>query len=160
MKKIIFKNKRGFLLGEETLKIIISVIAIGFLVYFLSSLYLTTSQQQKKVEASSTIERIGEIIKNLNVEEEIISSIEPSGWFIYSFVNEERPNSCAGQNCLCLCKKSFLGIKDQSKKCSEDGICEIVENLEKFDALKILSKGQTSLKILKDANRVLVEEIK
>ena len=33
-------NRKGFLLAEETLKIILALIAITFLVYFLVSLYM------------------------------------------------------------------------------------------------------------------------
>ncbi|KKK68866.1 hypothetical protein LCGC14_2939740, partial [marine sediment metagenome] len=35
-------KKKGFLLAEETLKMILAVIAIGFLAFFLTSLYFNS----------------------------------------------------------------------------------------------------------------------
>ena len=40
------KNKKGFLLAEETLKIILAVIAIGFLAYLLFSIYKSGSDSK------------------------------------------------------------------------------------------------------------------
>ena len=49
------KNKKGFLLAEETLKIIIAVIAIGFLVYFLVSLYFSAKASKETEQAEETL---------------------------------------------------------------------------------------------------------
>ena len=56
-------NKRGFLLGEETLKIVLAVIAIGFLVFFLVSLYssYTRNKDLELAEAS-----LGYLIEGIN----------------------------------------------------------------------------------------------
>lgn len=50
---MIIKNKKGFLLANETLKIIIAVICIGFLIYFLAMLYLSKSGTQDKMDAEN-----------------------------------------------------------------------------------------------------------
>ena len=39
------KNKGGFLLAEETLKIVIALIALTFLIYFLMSLYFAKTSE-------------------------------------------------------------------------------------------------------------------
>jgi len=46
-------NKKGFLLAEETLKIVVAVISITFLIYFLTSLYFARidGENLRKAEA-------------------------------------------------------------------------------------------------------------
>ena len=53
-------DKKGFLLGEETLKIIVAVVCLGFLVYFLSALYFSNANSKEKIQAEETIYRISE----------------------------------------------------------------------------------------------------
>jgi len=134
-------NKKGFLLGETTLKIIIAVICIAFLIYFLYVLYFSNNGREKE-EAQSTLigptESVKEIIKrvreNQTGEEKLIHN--PDGWHLFSFVNGEvRPNSCAGDNCLCICDDvwfdTFGGLIDsrQVSKCEDGGVCLVVKDL-------------------------------
>ena len=49
------KNKRGFLLAEETLKIIIAVICIVFLVYILVAVYNSHSADKKIEQAKEVL---------------------------------------------------------------------------------------------------------
>jgi len=100
-------NKKGFLLAEETLKIIIAVISIVFLVYFLTSLYFAKAGEQERKEAEATLisspESLKATITNLNEgETQNFSLANPDGWSLFGFV-DKKPNSCAGQNCLCIC---------------------------------------------------------
>ena len=50
------KNRKGFLLAEETLKIILAVISIGFLVYFLSALYFANQNSEELEQAEASLE--------------------------------------------------------------------------------------------------------
>lgn len=152
-------NKSGFLLAEETLKIIVSLIAIGFLVYLLASLYLTNVNGQKKAHADSNLGRITDVIKNVNLAEEDVTQLSPAGWFLFSFV-EEKPNLCAGENCLCICDNIFLGLGNQERKCNKEGVCEVVPNLESFGPIEIKSAGQTSVHVSKTGEKILITEIK
>lgn len=125
------KNKKAFLLAEETLKIIIAVICILFLAYILIAIYNSQTANKKIEEAKSSLERVGEIASSLKegeIESQDISN--PKGWHIYSFVGQKKPNSCLNQNCLCICSDALVEkINSQEKKCDKYGSCLIIENL-------------------------------
>ena len=159
-------NRRGLLLASETLKIVIAVICIGFLIYFLTSLYFTNVKNKnfEKAEASlnlieSEVERISE---GGEFREDGLNVPSPSGWYLWSFI-EDKPLSCLNQNCLCICDDilgSFLnGQERQRNKCQEEGICLIVENLKGFDKIKIERDG-TFVLIKEVENLIEVSEIK
>lgn len=150
-------NKKAFLLAEETLKIIVALIAISFLVYLLTSLYFTSVNNQKKREAEAELERILEIINNPLLEIEEVPNPLPFGWSLFSFVGDEKkPNSCLGKNCLCICYNIKVNLFDrQIKKCDKDGVCGIVENLEEFGEIKI-KKGIFSIEIENRGGKIIV----
>ena len=125
------KNNRGFLLAEETLKIVIAVIAIGFLIYFLTSLYLK-NKESKDLEFAK--ESLDFLIKNSELGEVEIynpssSSLVRGGWRIISFpLNGRIPNSCLNfewENCICICNKASYTFTDNGivKDCDESGVC-------------------------------------
>lgn len=138
-------DKKGFLLGEETLKIIIAVVCLGFLVYFLGALYMSNSNSKERVQAEETISRISDVVKNKQINLESVEAINPAGWYLFSFVNAQKPNICTGKNCLCICPKSLF-LKNQAIKCDEGG-CLIVEDLNSFEKIKIEKSGVTSIEI-------------
>jgi len=154
------KNNKGFLLVSETLKIIIAVICIGFLIYFLTSLYFGNLNKEKTIQAEATSNRILDVIKNAKPEGEFVSALTPIGWNLFSFVeNDKKPNSCAGESCLCICKKILITpnlFDRQIKKCDKDGVCFIVLQLKRFDEIKItkLEKGSTDI-IIKKVNDMI-----
>ncbi len=147
-------NKKAFLLAEETLKIIIALIAIGFLIYFLTSLYFNSINAQKRVEAEASLTRISDVIDNKQISIEDVTDITPHGWRLFSFVEEEKPNSCAGESCLCICPNALF---NQAKKCGIKGVCEIVANLEDFGEIKI-KKPSISVQVSKSDNKIIITE--
>jgi hypothetical protein len=155
-------DKKGFLLGEETLKMILAVVCLGFLVYFLAALYFSKIDSQKEIQAQETISRISDIVKNNQVSSESLEMLNPSGWFLFGFVGNSKPNVCVGENCLCLCKKvkvdDFWGFisSRQLQECSKDGFCLIVERLNSFEPIKIEKAGKTSI-ILDKTNGVEIK---
>jgi len=133
-------DKRGFLLAEETLKIVIAVIAIGFLIYFLTSIYLR-SQESKDLElAKASLEHlISEVNSMEEGKEKSVEIYNPKGWVVVSWPsdivsrtwywakqNEKTiPNFCKNLNwesCICICKNR------KAQDCDEKGICENNEN--------------------------------
>ncbi len=132
------KNK-GMLLTEETLKMIIAVIGLALLAYFLVNILSSESKQKKEREAAETIDKISEMISNLDSLGGNITALQPQGWTLFSFTGEEKkPNSCSGENCICICNKVFGDIFDrQIKKCSKEGSCLIISNLLEFEDIKI-----------------------
>lgn len=97
--------KRGMLLAEEVLKIILAVIAIGVLIYLLTSLYNSggDSKEMQFAEAS-----LNKIVDKIELGEEQVTVYNPEGWWIF---NEQNLGK------LCICKDN-----DYSS-CSEEGIC-------------------------------------
>jgi len=144
-------NKKGFLLGEETVKIIISLIVIVFLVYFLVSLYLNRTGGKDVEFAEESLELLVESISSE------ISSVEiynPEGAWIFSWPveidgKEIIPNSCLNQgweNCLCICRKKgpYVGLESGSnidfektrEECDSNWVC-----MEAQKEITLLSEG-------------------
>lgn len=152
-------NKRGFLLAEETLKMIIALISIGFLVYLLSSLYFANAKNKDFANAEATLKRISEIIANVENKQEDVSDPAPVGWILFSFVGEEKkPNQCSGQSCLCLCNEPLINFGErQLNECSNKGVCEIVEGLQEFENIEI-KRSPFVLEILKSGGIFIREK--
>jgi len=158
------KNKKGFMLGEETLKIIVAVICMIFLIYLLGAIYSSNISAKKIEEARDVLSRIESIVSSLEeggIENQDIPN--PKGWHLYSFVDKEKPNSCLNENCLCICGNSFIEmIKSQSKKCDEDGACLTISNLITPD-INLEIKGSDEflfIEIKKQNEKISVGELK
>lgn len=132
------KNTRGFLLAEETLKIIIAVICLALLAYFLVSVYLKSSEDEDLELAKASLEHL---ISEAGTGE--VEIYNPDGWVIISwpqvseqsFVNkyslgiigEEagktlKPLSCENlgwEKCICICKGDGAGDCDKNGVCRE-----------------------------------------
>lgn len=152
-------EKKGLLLAEETLKIIIALISLTFLVFFLSSLYFSNLNEkrfeQAKQELTESSESFKSIIENLDEGEEKEKKLtSPSGWFLFSFT-EKRPNACAGQNCMCICDEANF-YQEQFEVCQEKGICYADENLDEFDEIEINPDKDISVSIKKENGKILI----
>jgi hypothetical protein len=157
------KNKRGFLLGEETLKMVIAVICVVFLIFLLVSIYLSKTNEPKKKYAAAILtesdESVSKVVLGLKEgENKNINVFNPEGWYLFSFTgNNEIPNSCAGQNCLCICDKLW-GVtfwKKQVEKCVDDGVCIAVPELRPFEPIEI-KDGLSIINIQKTDGRITV----
>lgn len=134
------KNCKGMLLAEETLKIVIAVICIGFLVSFLLSLYFTNQKSQSLEFAEASLSHLVNEIKSGQTEVEIYN---PEGWLIIAWpsefttgwgpweeTKEGLPKSCSNigwGNCICICKGSNPNNCDKKGVCLE-GSLDIEEN--------------------------------
>ena len=158
------KNKKGFLLTEETLKIVIAVIGLTILIYFLVALFYSNIGQEKQRQAASTVEGISDVISVLDLGQREVYLLQPKGWTMFSFVGEEtKPNSCFGENCICICDEVWVDIFDnQIKKCAKKGACLVVDNLESFESFEIKSyqEGTININISKEEGKTRVIEIK
>lgn len=111
-------NKKGFLLAEETLKIILGVIAIGFLAYLLFSIYNSNKTSEKLGLARESLNHLFSEIDNGRIQVEIYN---PKGWWILS-----------GGGNLCICQDKNYD------SCISKGVCR--ENTNSFSlnqAIKI-----------------------
>jgi hypothetical protein len=127
-------NKKAFLLAEETLKIVIALISISFLIYFLSSLYFSNQNSKDLELAEATLENLIESA-NSGIEEVEIYNPQssdkfPGGWILISFPfgDSGLPNSCSNlgsQSCLCICNEAANTYQDSgfTEDCDDVGIC-------------------------------------
>ena len=121
---------------------IISVIAISFLVVFLVQLYFTKVQGNELNQANADINNIRTII-NARGNSTILNN--PAGWNLFSFIEGDKPNACAGETCLCICDKVFWSKiqlwksadKLQFDECNKNGACTAVKNLQGFEPIEI-----------------------
>ena len=148
------KNKKGMLLAEETLKMVIAVIVIIFLVYFLVNLYFANLDEEKQKQAEATLDRISEIVESSSDGE--VMAINPKGWYLFPFTEEIKPNSCTGKSCLCICDNVVNVFDRQVKECSDNGGCLIVQNLQTFEEIEI--EIGTNLRIKKIDDKIIVEK--
>lgn len=105
-------NKRGFLLAEEVMKIIIAVIALGLLSYLLFSLYNLNRTSNELELAESSLEHL---VQELNSGRDEIEIFNPEGWWIIM-------DESSGEENLCIC--------EDSQKCEKSRAC--VENPNGF----------------------------
>lgn len=138
------KNKKGFLLAEETLKIVIAVICIGFLVYFLVSLWMTNQDSKDLELAKASLQYLVEEInsQDTGIREVEIYNPETSmlthwGLFIWPYEGDLiKPKTCENlgwEKCICICGITLGALNKQaiSDRCDELGRClEFNSNLE------------------------------
>lgn len=146
------RSKKGAinLLSGETLKILLSVIGLGLLIFLVVSIWYSLSGDSKYNQAEASLNNViySEIQRvNSGGAENPFGIIvpNPSGWDIIGFTENIKPNSCVGEKCICICDVFFFDTeKSQAKKCDDKGICQAVENLASFNKIKIENAG-TSL---------------
>ena len=162
------KRKRGFLLAETTVKIIIALIALGFLIFLLTSLYFSKVRAVNQAKAESFLskgkENLMNTIKNLSNGEEktYISLTSPneewySGWYLFSFTGDEKkPTKCERKNCLCICENAWYDWGGrQIGFCQDYGSCIIVPNLENKELMILISPKNPSLIVSKNNEGVV-----
>ena len=133
-------KKNGFLLAEQTVKIVIALIVLGFLIFLLTSLYFSKvrSENQKKAEAilstgGDTLKKAIEGLDKGSTTTFLLPS--PAGWYLFSFTGEsEKPIKCGGENCLCICDNVVEWWSGpQTEYCHDYGACIIVSNLKNYE---------------------------
>ena len=127
-------SKRGFLLGEFSLKMVIAVIAILFLTFLLFSLYNIFSDNEQLKEAEATLNQILSNVESVSGKEfgekgsvQSFPILEPKDWYLL-YYSDGKPKSCENQKCLCICKpeSNFPWGNNQLEQCNEKGICRKV----------------------------------
>ena len=164
IKKI--KNKKGMLLAEETLKTVIAVIVIVFLVYFLVNLYFGKLKNDALKSSErlliSSDQSIKNIIGSLKEGESKSMALQEINWNLLSFTEQEKPNACAGKNCLCICDEVLWENSEnarQTNECNKNGVCTIVSNLKNEKVNIELQKDfAAEILISKQNNEVSIKE--
>ncbi len=124
------KSRNGLFLAEETLKIVLAVIVIVFLIYFLVSLYFSgkDSEGMKFAESSAKY-----LIEQMNLKTLEVQIFNPTGWIITAWKNDkEMPLSCSNlgwANCICVCENdvnyNIFGIlkNNDLDDCNQQNYC-------------------------------------
>ena len=167
-------NKRGMLLAEETLKMVIAIIIIVFLVYFLVNLYFgklkgdaLKQSEQLLIKSDQSIKNIIESLKEGESKNMALQAISSFGdnWHLFGFTQQEKPNSCAEKNCLCICDDVIgedpFGFVKQVNECNKNGICTIISNLKSEEVnIELQEDFATEILISKQNDEVSIKEIK
>ena len=118
------KNKKGLLLPEETLKIVLAVISILFLIGFLVALYFSYVRNKDLEKAESSLEHLIESIQSGATEVEIWN---PKGWgVVYFHPGEDFPEACLNEeweSCICICQPPGGAVGGYLVSCNNAGAC-------------------------------------
>lgn len=139
------KDKKGFLLAEETIKMVIGVICIVLLVYLLFAIYNSKNDKLEREQALASLKLVKETFEKNISQVEIFN---PEDFFVVSWPNDgEIPSKCSNlgwENCMCVCKTKFYHrniVKNFAKDC-DDWACEQTSE-------KIILANSTGIKIEK-----------
>lgn len=124
------KNKKGFFLAEETLKIVLAIIVIIFLVYLLVSLYFSNKEAQEIGFAEASLKNLVEQLNSKNSEIQIFN---PDGWRITSWTagGAGMPLTCSNlgwKNCLCICDTTLNPFDSVLDECNKLSSCLEYDN--------------------------------
>jgi len=131
-------GKKGFLLGESTLKMIIAVISLALLFYLLFTIYSSSQDNKQLKMAESTLNDLVEVMNRARDtnEEQTIVLLEPSKWLLLGFSNDmNKPEECFGR-CICVCtpnEKGFHVVSSEEDLCNSLGVCKNMDyEFDKF----------------------------
>ena len=162
------KRKKAFLLAEETVKIVIALIVIGFLIFLLTSLYYSRLEAQKLKQANeillnSTVGSLRQKISELPIGQSINFALNnPTGWYFFTYANTAPPTKCGGQTCVCICDETWFE-SSQAGECHKNGACLItkLQSREEEGELKMYISSSSYIKVSKnEAGFIKVEEVK
>jgi len=130
------KSKKGELLPEETLKVVLALIGLLILAALLFSIYNVTKRNEKFEQAEATFDYLFEQINSLSSDDEIsVTVFSPSGWLLGAWPYDAGdkvivPAVCAGligESCLCACplRDENAKLSDQkfANECAVNGVC-------------------------------------
>ena len=157
------KSKKGFLLGEFNLKLIIAIICIIILLYLLFNLYATFTNKGKIQQAESSLDRV---IEGIGITESSGSKYqyvltEPRDWLLLYFGSGVlKPKSCENKECICICEKPGWFSSNQASKCESVGVCKITSrkiNIE--NGINGISINPSESTIKKQNNEISIRKI-
>jgi hypothetical protein len=136
------RSKKGFLLGEYTLKIILAVLVLVLLFYLLFNLYSFQKDSQNKSDADASLTLITGKLAAAKQTSQPIVLLKPSEWVLLSYAKSEssKPGICK-ESCLCICEKAgtITGlINNQITKCDKTGSCQnIAGEITMFEPINL-----------------------
>lgn len=125
-------HKKGMLLAEYNLKVIIAVLVLLLLIYLFFVWYSSLIEKQNFQRAEATLgsleERMADARKGIEIAP--LPLLEPNSWKLISYTSIVGPGACTG-NCICLCedikwtdRAKVFWVPTQIEKCEIRGICK------------------------------------
>jgi len=112
-------NKKGELVGETTVKVVIALVVIVILIIAIVKAYKILNESNEQEKMKKQIEKLNFNIRDVNEKgsERIVDIILKPGWIIKTFPNNDYPEGeCKkAYGCLCICEDYF---------CSDTKACE------------------------------------
>jgi len=99
-------GKRG-VIKEETVKILLSVVAIVILVYLAYSLYSIVQGSKQREQADAIVKQVADKVNNMKTQQEIMTITGPRGWYLLT-----------GAKLLCVCEFEGNNCKSDTKICT------------------------------------------
>lgn len=150
------KNKKGMILPEETLKLIIGTIVLVSLLVILIAVYYTVTFNKDLKLAEKSLENL--LIYLDSGQMNTIKIFNPTRWHILSWSLFEKeqstfPDSCPyyGKSCVCFCS---------NKDCSKEKVCSssnLQIEISSFESEQISS--QKEIYIDKPPITILIRKI-
>ncbi len=119
-------NKKGFLLGEFSLKLILSIIGLLILIGLLFMLYDSFASEDKTKAAKASLEKIESMINGITAQTPTQTDIllSPKGWMLLNYP-KGGPIECYGASCLCICSEDVVG--GYVDECNKEGKCLVFD---------------------------------
>lgn len=150
-------GRRGFILGEFTLKTVIAVLCILLLVLLLVNLYATFSQKTKIEQAAGSVKKLLEgatIATQTGTYRYVLT--EPKGWAVIFYDKGLGSAAFCGEQCLCICKQpKFYNFKSQLDFCASAGSCANSAGKLHVPA-KIVIDGPTEIVLTKEDTLIVL----
>lgn len=120
MRKMEKRGATSTYLGEETLKVVVSLLAIGILAFLLFSIYNAVTSSKSLDQAKATLPAL---VTASVAGQTSFDVYNPGDWFLMSFSNSDLvPKSCSTvglKACICICQ----GDTAESCDSKNEGIC-------------------------------------
>ena len=143
------KNKNGFLLGEETLKIIVAILCILLLIFLAYSLYSSFTTNRFIEQAQGTLEQIADGLAVVDKEGSYETTLaQPVGYSLNSnYMDSElkpyKQDICNTKTyCLCIC----AGNRGITISCGEKlTVCRAFDEKIRIDANNDKANGKNTI---------------
>ena len=147
--KSIKSNKKGMLLAEYSLKMIIAILALLLLIYLFSVWYSSLIDKQNFQRAEATLGDLKDRMVDAKKNIQVFPLLEPNSWKLISYTGPVLPEACF-KNCICLCedvkwtdKAKVFWIPTQLDKCNVRGVCENFD--EFFNEFEIILRSSVKV---------------
>lgn len=121
-------DKRGLLMLEQIIKLLIAVIVISLIIYAGVTLFRTYIGRPGEMKAKGTLNKVVQTLEKANesgITEKLLI-YTPKGWYIVAFDSDQnenhkfkKPSVMFNKNCVCVCQGGLIRKICRSEICRE-----------------------------------------